>query len=113
MIASALTTYDINKGLTILDLNETEADRDICKDISTHYLTGLGGKTGVCVILAGVSPMTTYIQESEGLGVVDRLGKEVVGMLGGKGGGKKGVIMGKGGERHAVEEVKRVLLEGM
>ncbi|GMH52186.1 hypothetical protein TrLO_g7212 [Triparma laevis f. longispina] len=113
MIASALTTYDINKGLTILDLNETEADRDICKDVSTLYLRGLGGKTGVCVILAGISPMTTYIQESEGLGVVDRLGKEVVGMLGGKGGGKKGVVMGKGGGRDAVEEVKRVLLEGM
>lgn len=59
------------------------------------------------------TPHTHAIAESEGLGVVDNQGKEVVKVLGGKGGGKKGVVMGKGGGRENLEEAKKILIEGM
>ncbi|GMI13955.1 hypothetical protein TrVE_jg920 [Triparma verrucosa] len=111
---AALKSYDVNKGLSACDLGpENDADRDVCKEIATSYLQGLNSKPGMCLILAGCNPMTIYIQESEGLGVVDNLGKEVVKVLGGKGGGKKGVVMGKGGGRENLEEAKKILIEGM
>ena len=72
--------------------DEGGADKDIFKALAEAYLRGVkearGEGAGAILCVSGADPMTFYLQSADA-GVVDRAGKDICGLLGGKGGGKK------------------------
>jgi misacylated tRNA(Ala) deacylase len=90
-----------NDGVVADDLGADVVDKEVYKNLANAVIEKAPGST-IFLLSGGLSAGTTFYMQGDP-SVVDAAGKEVAGLLGGRGGGKGGSMMGKippGDEKH-------------
>ena len=102
----------VENEVYLCDLGESVVDTAIYKKIAQGVLKEKNASA--CFLISGSDDDATFYAESSDAKVVDSAAKDICALLNGKGGGKKGSMMGKiagaGGWRKKLDEIKSRLV---
>jgi len=89
--ATALATSAVENSVAVDDLGPNVVDKDVYKKLATAIISKAPNSTVFLLSGGGEPGITFYLQGS----AVDAVGKQVASLLGGRGGGKGGIMQGK------------------